>query len=157
MSGLGHERKSNSALPSSAFPSKAEVEPPLPSSALTSTADITHQGCEVRKVPNPEVAGRWTAPGAPKSEIQFSCVGGLLTYISFTPRNVSECACGWSKVRRRIGAQAPRFRDQLVPVFSWTERARRKRCVDRMIRTGGFVPPAERERIRLKPSAPVRA
>src|SRR4030088_150414 len=107
MSGLGHERKSNSALPSSAFPSKAEVEPPLPSSALTSTADITHQGCEVRKVPNPEVAGRWTAPGAPKSELQFSCVGGLLTYISFTPRNVSECACGWSKVRRRIGAQAP--------------------------------------------------
>jgi len=58
-------------------------------------------------VPNPEVAGRWTAPGAPKSEIQFSCVGGLLTYISFTHRNVFECACGWSKVRRRIGAQAP--------------------------------------------------
>jgi hypothetical protein len=28
MSQLGHERKSNSALPSSAFPSKAEVEPP---------------------------------------------------------------------------------------------------------------------------------
>jgi hypothetical protein len=24
---------------------------PLPSSALTSTADITHEGCEVRKVP----------------------------------------------------------------------------------------------------------
>ena len=155
MSGLGHERKSNSALPSSAFPSKAEVEPPLPSSALTSTADITHQGCEVRKVPNPEVAGRWTAPGAPKSEIQFSCVGGLLTYISFTPRNVSECACGWSKVRRRIGAQAPPLprsacslgRNVLVE----------KRCVDRMIRTGAFVPPAEPERIRLKPSAPVRA
>jgi hypothetical protein len=40
-----------------------------------------------RKRPNPEAAGRWTAPGAPKSEIQFSCVGGLLTYISFTPRN----------------------------------------------------------------------
>jgi hypothetical protein len=25
-----------------------------------------------------------TAPGAPKSEIQFNGVGGLLTYISFT-------------------------------------------------------------------------
>jgi hypothetical protein len=39
-SSLGHEQKSNSALPSS---------------ALTSTADIKHQGCEVRKVPISEV------------------------------------------------------------------------------------------------------
>jgi hypothetical protein len=68
-----------------------------------------------------EVAGRWTAPEAPKSEIQFSCVGGLLTYIRFTPRNVSECACGWSKVRRRIGDKRLRFRAQLVPVFPWPE------------------------------------
>jgi hypothetical protein len=79
-------------------------------------SDIAQCGRQVRLVPNPEVAGRWTAPGAPKSEIQFSCVGGLLTYISFTPRNVSECACRWSRVRRRIGAQELRFRDQLVPV-----------------------------------------
>jgi hypothetical protein len=50
-----------------------------------------------------------------------------------------------------------RFRDQLVPVFPWPEVLVEKRCVGRMIRTGGFVPPAERERIRLKPSAPVRA
>src|ERR1700681_3877274 len=76
-------------------------------SALPSNSDIARCSRHVSNVPNPEVAGRWTAPGAPKSEIQFSCVGGLLTYISFTPRNVSECACGWSKVRRRIGAQAP--------------------------------------------------
>ncbi|WP_154072757.1 hypothetical protein [Bradyrhizobium erythrophlei] len=84
--------------------------------SIPSKTDIVSATTHVRKVPNPEVAGRWIAREAPKSEIQFSCVGGLLTYISFTPRNVSERACEWSKVRRRIGAQAPRFRDQLVPL-----------------------------------------
>src|SRR5882757_7835733 len=84
-------------------------------SALPSNSDIARCSRHVSNVPNPEVAGRWTARAAPRSEIQFSCVGGLLTYISFTPRNVSERACEWSKVRRRIAAQAPRFRDQLVP------------------------------------------
>jgi len=126
-------------------------------SALPSNSDIARCSRHVSNVPNPEVAGRWTAPGAPKSEIQFSCVGGLLTYISFTPRNVSECAADGRRSAGTSVHKRLRFRDQLVPVFPWTERARRKRCVDRMIRTGAFVPPAERERIRLKPSAPVRA
>src|SRR6202171_1877830 len=113
-------------------------------SGLPLKADIAQCSRHVSSVPNPEVAGRWTAPGAPKSEIQFSCVGGLLTYISFTPRNVSECACGWSKVRRRIGAQAPPLPRPACSRVPLAGSARRKRCVGRMIRTGGFVPPAER-------------
>ena len=40
MSGLGQKRKLTNTLPSS---------------ALTSTADITHQGCEVRNVPQADI------------------------------------------------------------------------------------------------------
>ena len=36
---------------------KLKSKRPAPSSALTSTADITHQGCEVRFVPGAEVIG----------------------------------------------------------------------------------------------------
>src|ERR1700730_11415530 len=40
----------------SAVPQKLKSNRSLPSSALTSTADITHQGCEVRNVPIGEIA-----------------------------------------------------------------------------------------------------
>src|SRR6476661_7430863 len=52
------DETSCNARPDHTLGQKLKSDRPLPSSALTSTADIMHEGCDFRKVPDSDIRSR---------------------------------------------------------------------------------------------------